>query len=500
MKQFVFKNYLLMAFIGILATSCSKSNDDEVTKADPKLLSFGFYEANNEGVIVQDYEVSAVTGTAITIALPKEIDRSELVAQFTASPNTTVTVNGEIQQSGNSVQDFSTPVDYIVTEGQTNARYTITVVNAADYVWTKLSTYSSDETNNMIMKVNPVDGIPYVLYKGNREESEDEKAFMVKFEDNSWSFVGSDQGVSDGQVGSDLDLAFDKDGKTYAAYLDYTANVSQAVSVKQLQNSAWSLVGSKGFTNEKISYMGMGINPANQQPMVFNTIDGRSGTLPRRALGVSNFDGSTWSINNEIPGRSTSTYASLQVSKTVGDALYLGIFNNGGSPQTYSIYKYENNTWETIAEQMIEPGAGNLNLRDFDLDVDRSGNIYIIAADDATTSGTYNPRVKKYDAETKSWSQVGNVLPFDLGSARYLSLAVSPTGVPFVLYRNEQMYPEVVSLDSETKDWTAPKVLEASQLGVADVYLDFSPDGVGYAAFVNEAGAVSLYKYDVPAK
>lgn len=499
MKQLVFKNYLLMAFIGLLATSCSKSKDDEVIKADPKLLSFGFYEADNGGIIVQDYEVSAVSGTAITIALPKEVDRSELVAQFTASSNTTVTVNGEVQQSGSSVQDFSTPVDYIVTEGQTNARYTVTVVNAADYVWTKLSTYSSDETNNMVMKVNPVDGIPYVLYKGNREESADEKAFMVKFEDNSWDFVGSDQGVSDGQVGSYLDIAFDKDGKTYAAYLDYTASVSQAASVKQLQNNTWSLVGSKGLTDGKVSYIEVGINPVDQQPLVFNTIEERKGILPRRALGISYLNGGVWSNNNEIPGRTSSLSASWKASKTVGNALYLGVFNYGGT-QTYSIYKYQNNTWETIADMVLEPGAENLSFRDFDMDVDRNGNIYIIAADDATTSGTYNPRVKKYDAETKTWSQVGNVLPFDLGSARYLSLAVSPTGVPFVLYRNEQMYPEVVSLDSETKDWTAPKVLEASPLGVADVSLDFAPDGVGYAAFVNEAGAITLYKYDVPVK
>lgn len=498
MKQItVFRNYVMILFAGVLIASCSKKKDDPIP-ADPKLLTFGFYADDNEGVIVQDYEVTAVTGTAISIALPKEVDKTKLVARFTLTDRATITVGGAPQQSGVTQQNFSVPVDYIVSEEQVNVRYTVTVVKAADYVWSRVSSFTADSTNGFVMKVNPTTGVPYFAYKGDRIASADEKAFVVKYENGTWAHVGSAQGISDGQIGGNIDIAFGTGNNLYVTYPDYTVTPAQSATVQQFNGSAWSFLGSKGLTGVKVTYGVVGLNPATQQPVLVNTMDA-AGTLVRRALGVSLYNGTSWSANNTITGRDAAAFGSLQVAKNVGDALYLGVFNYGGT-QTYSVYKFKNNVWEVIADKMLEPGATNSNLRDFDMDVDVNGNIYIAISDDAQVNGTYNLRIKKYDATAKTWSQVGSVFPLNINTTRYFSLAVSPTGLPYVLYRNEQTQAEVAAFDTETRDWVTPKVLESVKMnGTTDVALDFSPDGVGYAAFVNEAGRIVLHKLDVPA-
>src|SRR5690606_18135489 len=203
------------------------------------------------------------------------------------------------QQSGITQQNFTVPVDYIVTEGQVNVRYTVTVVKAADYVWSRVSSFTADSTNGFVMKVNPANGVPYVAYKGDRTASADEKAFVVKFENGNWTHVGSAQGISDGQIGSNIDLAFGAGNTLYVTYPDYTVTPSQAGTVQQFNGSAWSFLGSKGLTGVKVTYGVIGLNPANQQPILINTMDA-AGTLVRRALGLALYSGSSWSLNNTI--------------------------------------------------------------------------------------------------------------------------------------------------------------------------------------------------------
>ena len=139
-------SYLMIVVAALIVSSCKKKADEIPDNADPKLLTFGFYAEDNEDNLFRDYVVSSVTGNAFQIELPKETDKTQLVARFTTSDNVTVTVAGVPQQSGVTKNNFSAPVDYIVTEGKTNARYTVTIANAADYVWTRVGAYGSGRT------------------------------------------------------------------------------------------------------------------------------------------------------------------------------------------------------------------------------------------------------------------------------------------------------------------------------------------------------------------
>lgn len=64
-----------------------------------------------------------------TDSLPFKTDVSKLIAQFTSVPNSTVKVGSTVQQSGITVNNFTSPVTYTVVaqDGQTTRNYTVMV-------------------------------------------------------------------------------------------------------------------------------------------------------------------------------------------------------------------------------------------------------------------------------------------------------------------------------------------------------------------------------------
>ena len=67
----------------------------------------------------------------IELTVPYGTDRTRLVASFKVSPEAVVKVEGVEQVSGETVQDFTNPVKYIVTAQDGTAReYTVTVTVA----------------------------------------------------------------------------------------------------------------------------------------------------------------------------------------------------------------------------------------------------------------------------------------------------------------------------------------------------------------------------------
>ncbi|GAB4221678.1 MAG: hypothetical protein Kow009_12560 [Spirochaetales bacterium] len=86
---------------------------------------------------------------SIEILLPYGTQLTSLVPTFTTT-GTSVTVEGEIQISGTSIQDFTNPVVYTVTaEDGTSVQYTVTVPYPVLYV-----TNSSDGTVSVINGLN----------------------------------------------------------------------------------------------------------------------------------------------------------------------------------------------------------------------------------------------------------------------------------------------------------------------------------------------------------
>ena len=94
------------------STSATKSSAKDIT-------SFSFVSPTATGVI---------SGTNISVTVPNGTNVTALVATFASSALSTVKVGGTAQVSGSTVNNFTSPVSYVVTaEDGTTQTYTVTV-------------------------------------------------------------------------------------------------------------------------------------------------------------------------------------------------------------------------------------------------------------------------------------------------------------------------------------------------------------------------------------
>lgn len=471
-----------------LFVSCSKDEVPEEVVYEAGMTSFGFYVEDNEGVILEDYVVSAITGTSIALQLPEEVDKSSLIARFTVTENDVVKVGSTVQVSGVTANDFTVPVDYFVSEETANVKYTVTIEKAPAFVWSALPPVTSDSAVALVMKVSPA-GVPYIAYKMDRESTDDEGLAVMVLNQGTWSPMGQ---VSEGRVATNMDIAFNSKDEPAVSYLDYTSETSQQASVKAYNGTTWSFVGGPAATTDKVSYNALEYVNDNKL-MLFALFDGRSGPLTRRELSVNTFEGGTWNTNTTIPGRPAEHRGWLVTADRLDDAVYVGA-HNAVSPNSVSVYKYQNNTWKALLDAWSDPNATGISLRDFDIAVDRDGNLFVALMDDSS-EGVAKYRVIKYNAETEEVESVGNPLAGASGGSENFDLAVSPLGVPYLFYRNESLFPSVVSLDKDSQDWTTPNVLETAEAD--DLHLDFAPDGKAYLVYTKD-NKVFSYKYEAP--
>lgn len=482
-------NLLFIIAFSLLLFSCKEKTID-VEYGEAKILSFGFYVADNVGVIAKDYVVTDVQSKSITINLPGTVNKTKLKARFTTSANDTVSVEGIIQTSGVTANDFSFPVDYILFEGITHSRFTVTIGKASEYIWTKVPAFVADSAISAIMRVNPTNGVPYILFKESRSESVNQKAGMVRFENGAWVNMGD---ASDGQIGSYFELAFNATGKPYISYADYTAPVAQMNTVKTHNGSAWDLVGNKGVTSNKVSYSALAFSPAGNL-MLFSMFDATTGPLARRELCISTFNGSAWTTNQTMPGRSSDQVAYYPTTKLVNGVLYLAILN-AISPNSLSVYKYTNGSWTTLLDKWKDPASTAMSLRDFDMDVDLLGNIYVAFVDNSSDGATLKQRIIKYSASTGTVSSVGNPIIGATGGLFNFDLAISPTGIPYFLYKNLNSYPVISYFDNDSQQWSEPYLFETESIG--DLYLDFTTNGDAYVSYTKNRKLI-MYKYAQP--
>ncbi|HBX46751.1 hypothetical protein [Limibacterium fermenti] len=486
LKNIVFS---LLALIGVFI-ACEQK-DPEVIVYEAKMTSFGFYVEDNEGLIHEDYVNSTFTGTSINLFLPEEIDKSTLIARFTVTDKDEVKVGTVSQQSGKTANDFTVPVDYIVTEGTANVKYTVTIGKAPAYVWTALASLPTDLAVSLKMNVNPVDGVPYIIYKIDKDESDDQGAALLSFKDEKWTSLGQ---ASDGRIGSYYDLTFNSKGVPYVSYTDYTAKTSQQATVKYYTGN-WNLLGSVGAaSSNKVSYHGINF-ASDDKLLLMATYDAKDGALARREMSVNTYENGVWAHNSTIPGRSSDLVSYLNVSKKQGNAIYLGVYN-AVNPNSFSVYKYENNAWSTLIDKWSDTNATGISLRDLDIAVDADGNVFVAFADNSSEQ-TYKHRVIKYDAVTKEISTVGNYLAGASGGLFNFDLEINPFGVLYLFYRNESLFPCVTYIDNETQDWTQPHIFEPAEAD--DLDLSFTPTGIGYAVYTKD-NKIFGYKYSAPVK
>lgn len=451
------------------------------------ILSFGFYAEDNPGVLFKDYE-GAINGTAISVNVPSDAVISDLVARFQTTSGATVKVGGTAQASGESANNFTSPVSYTVVDGNDIDTFTVTVGRLTAPVWSVIGSqgFLVPRTDGLVMAINPTTNMPYLAFQidgtidGESVPSEDEKIAVVKYSGTGWDYLGANTGFSQ-EKADYISLAFDKDGKPYVAYKDYVDS-KQAVTVQAYSGSSWAPVGEKQFTEGRSDYVSLGLANDNTPYVAFS--DRSQASLPSRGLNIYGYN-SGWASN---PPAGVLTSATKFVRKNGN--LYLAIMERTGDANKPSVYKLENGSWAAVGGTQFSANGedGYINV---DMDVAADGTVYA-AYQEYSANGRIN-YVMKYDGN--SWSAIGE--PINVGSERdNFNIAVHPDGRLFFAYVNDAGL-NIRTFNDNTNNWNAETLLASG--GVGEYDMQISDLGVPFvAAVMDDSDQTQVWKYDIP--
>lgn len=480
------------AFAALTAlASCKKENEDPVIVPDPELTSFKFELANNPEAISSDIE-GVISGDAVTVSMMKAADKTKLVATFTTNEGDVVKVGDVVQVSGETVNDFSNPVDYIVTnsDGSKSALYSVSITSVNGKL-EPLVTYSSLPVSDAVLRVNPDNKAPYLAFKeksvtGSESASAD-KLTVVNFLDGAWNLVGS-AGFSNKVASSHFDFDVDSKGGLYVAYADNEASPKSA-KVMGYSGGSWSLVGSGAANNFMAQNLSLAAMSDNNL-VLLQKCNAKSDPFKRNDLVVSLYNGS-WNSNTVLD---ITLMAAVKTCKA-GNTAYAFVIRRG-KPYPHDVLKYVDGTWTALRTNFVREGATQTGNYVYDITAIEDGTVYLLTVDDAQTTSEYRIIVEKYSPEAGSWSIVsGGYYPFVSGDAHDVAkLAVAPDGTPYMLYydyKNTTL--RLTWFDSDTKQWAEPVVVATEAL--SSPCIAFAASGVGYIAFTDANNAEKVFIY-----
>lgn len=492
---FSWASILLLAVLSLGA--CSDGGDDDGKKEAeaPLMTAFGFYAEDNAGVLSKDY-VGTISGNAVTVAMPASVNKTALVARFTTNEGNKVLVSGVTQVSKTTKNDFSSPVDYTVSnsDGTKNVLYTVTVSKATNVSWSEAAVYSASEVYaGAVLKVNPTNNVPMIAFKERADANA--KMTVVQLSGSSLATMGS-ASFSSKVDGSNYAFDISPEGTPYVAYSDSASTLlAGALSVMRYDGSAWVNVGEKSVLKAQSKYIGLAALSGSRL-VVNQQNNSAKADFSRRVMVSSVYNGSAWTST-------AATTNQIYTCVTAGDGTnaYTLYINRGKVDNVnygMNVVKYDGSAWSTLRSNYVRSGATQTSIAGYGLTVAPDGTLYIWTGDDADKTGSYGVRLERYNASANTWTVVGgNILPlgFNLSTHTSVAVAVAPDGTPYVAYRNEKdnNYPYVMYLDPETNQWSTP--VRLAEVAASDVNIAFAKDGTGYLSFTDGDNHIHLMRY-----
>lgn len=457
--------------------------------SDPKLTSFKFELVNNLEAVGEDIE-GEISGDAISVPMIKAADKTKLVATFTTTPTNVVKVGDAVQVSGETANDFTNPVDYIVTnsDGSKSALYSVSI-RTVNGKLEPIVTYSERPVAGAVLRVDPFNKSPYIAFKeasvSGAESASADKLTVVNFVDGAWNVVGS-AGFSNKVAKEHFDFDIDSKGGLYVAYADNEASPKSA-KVMGYSGGSWSLVGSSAANNFMAQNLSLAAMSDNNL-VLLQKCNAKSDPFKRNYLVASLFNGS-W--KNEMILDITEMSAAT-VCKA-GNVAYAVVVRRGGSVP-FDVLKYSSGSWSSLRANFLREGATHTYTLFSNIAAKEDGTVYVLTADDARTNDEYRLVVERYSPTTQTWSVVGDYYPYVVNRSDKVEFAVAPDGTPYILYydkANKKL--NLTWLDSETKQWADPLVVATEP--ISDINIAFAASGVGYIAFTDANNAEKVFIY-----
>ncbi len=269
---------------------------------------------------------------------------------------------------------------------------------------------SYNSVSNTSIAING-NGIPYIVFVDN---GNDDKATVKKFENGTWSVVGS-AGFSAG-VAYKSSIAIDNNNIPYVVYGD-GSNLNKA-TVQKFENGIWSVVGSAGFTSGQAGYTFLAINNNNTPYVVYT--DGSNGYKAT----VQKFENGNWSVVGSS-GFSAGGAAYTSIAIDNNNTPYV-VYYDGVNGNKATVQKFENGTWSVAGNAGFSDGSAQYTS----IAIDNDNKPYVVYRD--FVNG-YKATVQKF--ENGTWSVVGSS-GFSVGEVSNTSIAIDNNNTPYVVYRD----------------------------------------------------------------
>jgi hypothetical protein len=119
------RNSRFLTLIFLLVLSCSE--EDEIVLSSEKVISdFRFLKSVNTA-LDKDY-IATISATSVSVDIPSAFDLSNLKATFSISPKALLKAGSVSQISGQTANNFASPLTYtVVAEDKSSVNYTVTV-------------------------------------------------------------------------------------------------------------------------------------------------------------------------------------------------------------------------------------------------------------------------------------------------------------------------------------------------------------------------------------
>lgn len=341
-------NKLGVSLLLLIAVMAGCKKDPVMYAKGIESFSFKIKDAQN---VEKEYQ-GVITDGNIEIVLPTEVDVTELKAIFkTDNPRTIVQVGNEVQESGITIQDFTTAKSYRVkAEDKSTRSYTVTVNKKI-----ALTSYGFYKEDNPSL---PAD------YVGIIRGFEVEVAIP-----ETVSFLGLKARFTT-TTGASLKVgAVDQQSKVTANNFDsqvtYTFNEPSLTTPFEYKvnvvflGKQWELFGDD-LTVPTAASPKMAINPINSMPyFIYQRTgkgeDGLTIATDNRKVAVMGYVGGQWQNLGDKLGISDFRADAQTIAFNSTGELYVAYKDYFGAEQRGTVKKYTGGVWSAIGNSRFTP-------------------------------------------------------------------------------------------------------------------------------------------------
>ena len=479
--------FYALAIIVIVFVSCDQ--EPSPVQTNPVYFeSFGLYAEDNVDIIVSDYIVNNISTTnVINIELPSttysenlkrlcprfvvssedvtvSVDPTLIVVDETGDSSGTETLEEQVDNtednivtSGKTKIDFSSPVEFLLSNGTDNFIYTVNVTIAPENF--KLI---ASATDNLLtgpqVAIDNSNNI-YIAEVMNSDNDDYDFPVMYEFKDGMLSDAIK---LTESRANSHgIAIDCDPQGVPYMSFQDYTDDLNKT-TVMKVESGKPTVVGSYGAIY-RLTNPGAIFPVSADNIFVAGNNAVKQDNLAKRALNIAQYSGGNWTNALSIPGRTLSSGYNV-MGHIINGVPYLMVLNYPDE-SSYSMYKYIDTGWTTVFEQLqLKKQDGTLITEGyalwFDFDVASDGSIYIAVAGQFLTED-YVLTVLKYNSSTNDFDFIPGPSPVIYTSNQQrVEFTLDNNDVPYLAYNNRtdgSYRPFITYIDPNTTTWTTPE-------------------------------------------